>query len=210
LYDIQKIATVTLLLSMNQHNHICGLVLAGGKSTRMGFDKGQLFYHGMPQRVYAFELLKKYCHVVYTSCAAGEDLPLSLNPLEDALALQGPMNGLITAFRKHPHKAWIVMAVDMPYADGQAIEQLITGRLPGTVATCFRLPAEPFPEPLLTLWEPVALPLLEKFAGSGRNSPRDFLKQHKISLLTPSGERTLANINSPEEYQHFTGKRLDE
>ncbi|MFT5737968.1 MAG: molybdopterin-guanine dinucleotide biosynthesis protein A, partial [Maribacter sp.] len=31
---------------------IYGLVLAGGKSTRMGVDKGLITYHGLPQRDY--------------------------------------------------------------------------------------------------------------------------------------------------------------
>ena len=36
-----------------------GLVLSGGKSTRMGTDKGLLDYFGKSQRVYSIEMLEK-------------------------------------------------------------------------------------------------------------------------------------------------------
>jgi len=36
-----------------------GLVLAGGKSTRMGTDKGLLNYHGQAQRYYLFNLMQQ-------------------------------------------------------------------------------------------------------------------------------------------------------
>ena len=44
-----------------------GLVLAGGKSTRMGKDKGQISYHGIPQSTYLYNLLKDICDNTFLS-----------------------------------------------------------------------------------------------------------------------------------------------
>ena len=51
----------------NSVNSLYGLVLAGGKSTRMKIDKSILHYHGKTQVEHGFELLQKYCAKVFIS-----------------------------------------------------------------------------------------------------------------------------------------------
>ncbi len=46
---------------MKAKAEVYGLVLAGGRSTRMGFDKGLIRYHEIPHRQYLYELLSKFC-----------------------------------------------------------------------------------------------------------------------------------------------------
>jgi molybdopterin-guanine dinucleotide biosynthesis protein A len=176
-----------------------GLVLLGGKSTRMGIDKGLLVYHGKPQREYLFNLLEKYCERVFTSCRADQKIPEALHPVADAFEWQSPINGIVSAFSKHADNAWLVVAVDMPYVDEDVLELLIKNRDQKMVATCFYNLQEKLPEPLLTLWEPSAYPLLLKFVEKGKISPRDFLKSNSIKMIDPPDERTLMNVNSPGE-----------
>ena len=49
-----------------------GLVLAGGQSLRMGFDKGNVNWHGKPQRYHMADMLKPYCKVVFSCWRAGQ------------------------------------------------------------------------------------------------------------------------------------------
>ena len=49
-----------------------GLVLAGGKSLRMGYDKSSIEWHGKEQRYYMADLLKQYCDEVFISCRADQ------------------------------------------------------------------------------------------------------------------------------------------
>ncbi|MGB1032768.1 MAG: NTP transferase domain-containing protein, partial [Flavobacteriales bacterium] len=58
------------------------LILSGGKSTRMGTDKGALNYHGEPQRVHLEQLLEKHVHGVYHSVRSEQGLNLD-NKIED-------------------------------------------------------------------------------------------------------------------------------
>lgn len=48
------------------------LILAGGRSTRMGTDKSLLTYHHQPQWRYLYELLTPYCSTVFVSCRADQ------------------------------------------------------------------------------------------------------------------------------------------
>ena len=188
---------------MTPHHDMYGLVLAGGKSTRMGTDKGSLDYHGMPQREFLFNILNKFCHKVFTSCYAGQNIPKELNPLEDQYEIKGPMNGILSALKQDPDKAWIIVAVDMPCVVDKVFEQLISNRNKKKVATCFYNESEKFPEPLLTIWEPTALPLLLAFVEEGRTSPRDFLTSNSVQLIIPEDPKILLGINHRDEYYKF-------
>lgn len=177
-----------------------GLILAGGRSTRMGSDKSLIDYHGKPQREYLFELLSGICEAVFTSCKQEDDVPQELHPLHDTYDYPGPINGILSAFARHPESSWLVVAVDMPFVDRAALELLIGSRDKTKFATCFRNTAgEHFPEPLLTLWEPAAYPQLLRYAKDGNISPRYFLQQTDIKLVPVPDPKILLNINSPHD-----------
>jgi molybdenum cofactor guanylyltransferase len=173
----------------------------------MQLDKGSLVYHDVPQREFLFRTLKECCAAVYTSCFPAQNIPSSLNPLEDQFNIRGPMNGILSAFQKHPDKAWLVVAVDMPNVTAAVLKQLVGGRNRNKVATCFLNEAHQFPEPLLTIWEPKAFPLLLKYFQEGRVSPRDFLAVHDVHLLRPDNPDSLLNINDPKGYEKFRNRK---
>src|SRR6188768_1210160 len=105
-----------------------GLILLGGKSSRMGFDKGCIDYHGKPQREYLFDLLLKFCPKVFTSCKAPGDIPPHLNPIADSFEIDSPLNGILSAFKSNHEVSWLTVAVDMPSIDERSIQFLMSHR----------------------------------------------------------------------------------
>jgi len=174
-----------------------GLVLAGGRSTRMGMDKGMLKYHGKPQREFLIDLLAGLCNRVYTSCRRDQDIPDLYNPLVDRFEISGPMNGIMSAFA-NKHTSWLVVAVDMPFVDKQTLQRLIDERDPGKIATCYYNRETAQPEPLLTLFERRAYRHLCDFTSKGNASPREFLGTYPVNFIEPTDNKSLLNINSPE------------
>ncbi|MBK9105506.1 MAG: NTP transferase domain-containing protein [Saprospiraceae bacterium] len=75
-----------------------GLVLAGGESSRMGFDKGLMDYHGMPQREYLLKLLKSFTTEAYISCKPGQITDALIPVIEDRYTGLGPFGGDIVSF----------------------------------------------------------------------------------------------------------------
>jgi molybdopterin-guanine dinucleotide biosynthesis protein A len=158
------------------HPPIFGLVLAGGTSSRMGYDKGLVDFYGKPQREYVFEMLEGICQKVFLSCKRGNDIPAKLNPLPDSLEMESPLNGIMSAFQLKSDVAWLTVPVDMPLINKSVLEYLIAHRVNSCTATCFVDSDGQNPEPLVTLWEPVAYPELQKFHDGGQTSPRKFLQ----------------------------------
>lgn len=190
---------------MNEKPALNGLILAGGKSSRMGFDKSLIEFHNKPQREVLFDLLKKYCKEVYLSCKNVTAIPETLNPLPDQYDMDSPLNGILSAFKKESSCAWLMVAVDMPFIDDVALQFLTDRRDPEKTATCFLDSDEKLPEPLFTIWEPKAYDLLKDFHARGNISPRSFLQHHDIKLLDIPDKKTLMNINSQEELKKVKG-----
>jgi molybdopterin-guanine dinucleotide biosynthesis protein A len=133
---------------------IHGLILAGGRSSRMGRDKSLIPFHGKPQREYLAELLANYCDNVFLSRKKNDGVFPTFKTIPDNYPTDSPLNGILSAFDVHPDVAWLTVPVDMPWVDSKTITSLISNRDIYKAATCFLDSDGKNPEPLLPLWEP--------------------------------------------------------
>ncbi|WP_339665360.1 molybdenum cofactor guanylyltransferase [Maribacter arcticus] len=186
-----------------------GLVLSGGKSTRMGTDKGLIEYHGIPQREYLYNLLSQVCENTFISLREEQEdeLPTAMKTIVDLNEFKGPYNGLLSAHKKYPDVAWLVLACDLPLMDLDALKELISQRDSAKEATAFALKENPLPEPLCAIWEPHALQQSITYLESGNGTcPRKYLINHDTKLVFPKYENVLLNANSEEDYKEALEK----
>ena len=183
-----------------------GLVLAGGKSSRMGRDKGLLNYHGRPQRDYLLDLLRPLCSEVYLSLREeGQDTTEDA-VIYDTFTGLGPFGALLSAFREDPNAAWLIVACDLPLLDTKTLEFLVANRDTSAYATAFLDAADKFPEPLISIWEPRSYPLALQFLAQGYSCPRKILINSEINLLQAPDTKAFLNVNHPEEYEEIMSK----
>jgi molybdopterin-guanine dinucleotide biosynthesis protein A len=179
-----------------------GLVLAGGRSSRMGSDKAALEYHGRAQLARAHDLLERLVARTFVSVRpdqTGEPLRARFAQIVDGGDLQGPVAGISAAQQAHPEAAWLVLACDLPWLDVGTLQHLIARRDPSRVATAFRSVRDGLPEPLCAIYEPAAAPALQAFLATGRNCPRKLLLTSDTLLLDQPDTRALDNVNTPQE-----------
>lgn len=187
-----------------ESSRIKGLVLAGGKSTRMGADKGLLTWHGKPQRYYIADMLAALCDEVFISCRddqADDITAAGYQALTDAelYAGQGPSAAILSAFAKYPDTTWLVVACDLPLLDAATLTHLLANRDPQKIATTFASPHDGLPEPLITIWEPAAYKILLSKLQEGYKCPRKVLINNNAAILQPPYPDALTNTNTPEE-----------
>lgn len=178
-----------------------GLVLAGGKSERMGQDKGAIQWHRKQQRYHLADLLKNYTDEVYISCGADQqhDVDPAYPTLTDTFTGLGPFGAILSAFREQPEKAWLVVACDLPLLDQDTLDFLIAHRDTSAIATAFESPHDGFPEPLITIWEPKSYAVLLSFLAQGYSCPRKVLINSNSKILKVPQADALTNVNTPEE-----------
>ncbi|MEO1412614.1 MAG: NTP transferase domain-containing protein [Bacteroidota bacterium] len=186
---------------------IKGLVLAGGKSQRMGRDKGAISYHGKAQREHMADLLSELTEETYLSVAPGTQVESQYPLLEDRFLGLGPFGGLLTAFQRDPNAAWLVVACDQPLLQQRHLRLLLEQRETYRVATCFHNPDTRFPEPLMTLWEPKAYSVLSQFLTRGYSCLRKVLINASVREIEVEDHSFMLNVNTPEEYRSLTVRR---
>ncbi len=178
---------------------IYGLVLVGGRSTRMGRDKATLQYGDKPQSVIAYEMLSGCCAKVFLSCRQGQTLELPT--IHDVVENIGPMGGILSAFHAHPDKAWLVLACDLPFLTPATLRDLIARRDPAQLATAYRSAHDGMPEPLCAIYEPTIASKLRELVAQGTQCPRKALLKLGVLLLDLPDARALDNVNHPHEFE---------
>lgn len=198
IHDIEQIGNHILQLIEHNKPPLQGLVLAGGKSIRMGSDKGLLDYFGKSQRVYSIEMLERLNLKTFLSVRKEQNLDQQ-NVIEDAFLGLGPFGAICSAFQHDPNVAWLVIATDLPFVDEKLIRRLLEERDPSKVATAIKGKGKKFPEPLITIWEPKAYPIMLQFLAKGVSCPRKVLINSDV-LHVEVEDEFIQNVNTPEEY----------
>ena len=180
-----------------------GLVLAGGKSVRMGYDKGLIAWHGKEQQYYLADQLKSLCDEVYISCRSDQqkEIDSKYQTLADTFTGLGPYGAILSAFREMPDVAWMVLACDLPLLDMDTLQYLKEHRNPSSIATTFESPYNNLPESLIAIWEPKSYAVLLSFLSQGYSCPGKALRNNDTTVLKPQNPEALTNVNTQEELE---------
>ena len=181
---------------------ITGIVLAGGKSSRMGLDKSLLVWKGKAMVSHAIEHLRPVCGKVVIS---------SNNPVydftgcetwPDELPLQAPVAGIYSCIRRSETEINVILSCDMPFAGTDLIKHLLdfAGRHPIVVPEHDNLI-----EPLCAIYSRSITENLATYIGGGEYSLYRFINSHphlyvKIDNSLPFYHNNLfLNINTPQD-----------
>lgn len=181
---------------------LLGLVLAGGRSSRMGSDKAAIRYGKQTQLQLAVELVRQFAQETFVSVRpdqVSDPLRQGFAQIVDSGDVEGPAAGIRAAQLARPDAAWLVVACDLPRLTTATVGHLIAHRDPSRVATAFRSSHDGLPEPLCAIYEPAAGAALQAFLATGRNCPRKFLINSDTLLLTQPDPEALDNVNTPDE-----------
>jgi molybdopterin-guanine dinucleotide biosynthesis protein A len=182
---------------------VCGLVLAGGRSSRMQRDKAALSYHGRTQLEWAMSLLEPHVERAFVSVRPDQkDDPVRARfaRIVDMHDNLGPIAGILAAQAQYPNVAWLVLACDLPFLDASTLEHLLSARQPRRQATAYRSSHDGLPEPLCAIYEPASREAIAAYVASGKQCPRKFLLKSDVQLIDEPNPRALDNVNTPEEY----------
>ncbi len=179
---------------------ISGILLAGGKSARMGEEKAALAISGE----------------TFLSCQVGKFRALGIGDIvisgfgegmvSDDEPNCGPMGGLKSCLRRIRHDSALVLPIDVPLITTQLLTALLTEHekkeAPITIVS-----HQGKIEPLIGVYDRSLLPEMERLLKDKRYSLRALFERCPCDILPwekDSGQ--FFNCNTPEEYRLISAK----
>ncbi|GET26919.1 molybdenum cofactor guanylyltransferase [Prolixibacter sp. NT017] len=167
---------------MNQEKalDLGGIVLSGGKSMRMGQDKGFVLFDGKPLVQYAIDLLGKFTSDIIISANHEEYRKLGYPVVEDEFTDCGPAAGLYSSLKASSHDWNLILSCDVPLVNEEALTLLLDQRRgKGAVPV-----HEGKLEPLVALYHRDLYKVFEKSIINGNFQLRGIIKQAEIHLVS--------------------------
>ena len=189
-----------------------GVVLAGGRSTRLGQDKVRLRLPGDGRDMLArtANLLAACTDGVVISCrapASGEDTPAlpGIRSIPDAEPGLGPLGGVWSALREL-RQPILVLSCDLPFMDVPTLRRLIDARgarPPEALMTTFQQAETGFIEALVSIYEPACLPFFEEARARNLRQLNLVIPEKLQSRVVYTRAEALPffNINFPDELE---------
>lgn len=181
---------------------VWGLVLAGGKSRRMGSDKALLLQDGETQLSRAVGLLAEHVDRVFVSTRAdqaGDAERSKFEQIVDRYEDMGPVAGILSAMDSNKEVSWLVLACDLPNIDDATLAYLLKECSAEHPVTAYESIHDGLPEPLCAIYRPDARAMIDGFVEQRIICPRKMLINSDTQMLAQPNPGALHNINSPED-----------
>lgn len=191
------------------------VLLCGGKSRRMGFDKVYIEYRQSPLLLRNATCLQKLFEQVVLVGDTREKLEgipgLEGFPiLTDQLPERGPLGGISTALSELDTKYIFVAACDMPNISTLLIKRMYIHIDNNQAVVCVN---EGKMETLFAFYHQSCLPVFQKQLSEGNLQIRHSfgeLTVKTIPLTSQQAGNSFANLNTPQDLAKWDAKQLDE
>lgn len=186
---------------------LLGLILAGGKSSRMGADKALLSVNGSTLLTHMEALLReKVSDIAISRNIKGQAY------LPDLLPHKGPLSGIHSALHTYPEHDVLVIPVDLPLLTVASLQRLIEQAYSNNTHTCFKSIEKlrdgnvsikkGFHFPMLILNSSlVRAELTKRLEHSTDYSVFGFLSALGYQQIAPDSDKELLNVNHPSEWE---------
>jgi len=195
-----------------------GVILAGGRSSRMGTAKADLQFGGETLLEHAVHVVSKAVQPVVIVVGAGQETPAipGVAVLRDEVPDGGPLVGLLAGLEwlsRHGVEAAFATACDMPFLSAQVIRE-IAGELGDAEVAVPRRDGRW--QPLAAVYSTSLIPRIQERLAGGRRSLIGLIEASRHREIEPSllagvdpGGLALVNVNTPAEYEMALSRLSD-
>ncbi len=181
---------------------LTGIILSGGKSRRMGKEKGTSLLFGKPLIEYAVDVITQICDEIIIGTNTNDYNYLGYQVVRDEIKNIGPIGGIYSCLKSSQTTDNIILSCDMPLVSVDLTKYILSEREDFEVV----VPEfKGFPEPLCAFYNKNIIDRLLKNIHSGKFKIQEVIKQFHItrlpidSTLPFYNEHLFTNINSPDD-----------
>ena len=186
---------------------ITGIVLAGGRSRRMGTDKSMMMLNGKSMIEYSIDALKPLCNkIVVSSNNFGYDFT-GCEVWPDELPDQAPIVGIYSCLKRSATEYNIFLSCDMPMMSTEMLKYLLANSVDHDITVPMH--GDGFIEPLCGIYKKSAIGILKEFIDKGNFRLNESIRtaSHMLvvveSQLPFFSDKLFFNINTPDDFQNL-------
>ena len=180
------------------------IILAGGKSTRMGQDKRFLPIHNRTMIEHIYQQLRpRFKQILISSNDKDKFDFIDTRVIEDNLPNCGPLMGIASALEVSLYDLNAVVACDIPNIDIDFLLNMLKqcGEYDAVVPI-----KQNFYEPLFAVYRKTMLQNMKKLLSSGVYKIIEVFKMNKIKFVDFDNSDKYCNLNTWQEYQNYIEK----
>lgn len=190
---------------MNNHYHnLVGVVLCGGKATRMdGKDKGLIPFNGQPMATYAVTAFSP-CQQIIINANRHQDtyhrifqLPVVSDHNND---FDGPLAGMLAGlhYAKENGFEWLITApCDAPFIDNDYVHKMMSATT--NTQRPIIMASDDFRQPVFAVLHAQLIDELDSFLQRPQKKILHFYEQVGYDTMYFSNSQLFTNINRPED-----------
>lgn len=183
------------------------IILAGGKSKRMGFDKTQLKINGVPIIEHLVgQLSPLFKHIIINkNSKASLNVSENIKVVSDIASGKGPLMGIYSSVKHSRTVNNFVMACDVPQINISLVNKLYKfTKNHDIVLPCY---PDDKTEPLFAFYKTKTLPVIEKVLEKNIYKIDKIFPSLKVKYLEIDESEKIPNLNTLADYKKFKQKR---
>ena len=186
---------------MKEHHNITGIILAGGKSTRIGTDKAFIKLNGITFIEHITKSISPFVsEIIIVSNNTAYD-KLGYKRVEDLIKDSGPLAGLYTGLHYSKTAYNLVLSCDVPLVNDRVLNTLIDG-IDGT-SEVIQLKSLDRTIPLVAIYKKECVTKCLELLNKGERRLRAFVNQLNTKTITLKSDLDIyvQNINTLEQFK---------
>ncbi|MCB9014065.1 MAG: molybdenum cofactor guanylyltransferase [Bacteroidales bacterium] len=189
---------------MSENLTLSGILLAGGKSSRMGTDKAFIPYENRFLYEYSLKILENFCSEIIISSSDNRFKATQYKCYPDEQPGLGPITGLYTCLKRIKNDSALVLPCDLPFINRETVQYLIAQK--GSNEITVALNHDQKAEPLVGIYSRSLLPLLEKMIREQNFKMQNLLRiaSAKLISIPDVPVNAFRNINTREDLDRIS------
>ena len=194
---------------MIEKTNITGIILAGGKSSRMGTDKGFLLMNDKSFMQHSIDALKPLVsELIIVSNNTDYDV-FGLNRINDYIENAGPLAGIYSGLSESKTDYNLVLSCDIPLINSDILKQLITAI--DDTSEVIQIESNHRKMPLIALYNKSCKTKFERLLNAGERKLQFAVNQcHVKSIsLNKNEAKFTTNVNTKDELKQLKTMQIN-
>ena len=188
---------------MIDKKHITGIILAGGKSSRMGTDKGFLMLNNKSFMQHSIDALTPLVSEIIIVSNHDNYDAFGLKRVEDLIEDSGPLAGIYSGLIASKTKYNLVLSCDIPLINSDVLARLISGI--DNTSEVIQIESIGRKMPLIALYKKSCETVFKKLLSQGERKLQFAVNQCNVKSISIDASENIftTNVNTKDELKQL-------